>query len=77
MMKHLSAHELDSTDSQIVDVLQKHRNGCKIGPIIEGTNKSEGSVRYRLLTLEASGIVRAVRDRGSTTYFLNIPEPSI
>jgi DNA-binding transcriptional ArsR family regulator len=77
MIRKITARELDSTDDHIVRILHKHRNGCKIGHIVEGTDKSEGSVRYRLLTLEACGIVRAARERGSTTYFLNIPEQSI
>jgi len=66
--------EVDSTDTHITGVLQRYPDGCKIGPIADAAHKSEGAIRYRLLTLEASGLVRAVRERGSTTYFLNSPD---
>jgi predicted transcriptional regulator len=62
---------LDSTDECIIAILQKHVEGCRIAPLIKATEKSEGAIRWRLLTLEASGFVKAVRERGRTTYFLN------
>jgi predicted transcriptional regulator len=74
MIRGITVGELDSTDGCIISVLQKHKNGCKIGPIIGAANKSEGTIRYRLLTLEALGIVKATRERGSTTYALSIDE---
>ncbi len=71
MMREITSTELDTTDDCIVGLLQKHKSGCKIAPIVDATKKSEGAIRYRLLTLEACGIVRAQRERGSTTYFLD------
>lgn len=73
-MRTAAASNLDSTDTQIVMLLQKLRKGCKIGLIVRATKKSEGAIRYRLLTLEALGIVKATRERGSTTYSLGIDE---
>lgn len=71
MMRTAAVSNIDSTDEQIVALLQKFRKGCKIGPIVRATKKSEGAIRYRLLTLEALGIVKAIRERGSTTYSLS------
>jgi DNA-binding Lrp family transcriptional regulator len=68
---------LDATDRRILEQLQKHPEGCKIGPIIKAATKSEGVCRYRLLTLEASGLVKAVRERGATTYFLNLTQQEV
>jgi DNA-binding Lrp family transcriptional regulator len=74
MIRGITVNDLDTTDGGIVEVLQKHKNGCKIGPIVRAVRKSEGAIRYRLLTLEALGIVKATRERGSTTYSLGIDE---
>jgi len=71
LIGQINAQSFDSTDKRIIEVLQKHLEGCRIAPLTEATKKSEGAVRWRLLTLEASGVVKAVRERGSTTYFLN------
>ena len=71
MIRDIEARRFDSTDRCIVEQLKKFSGGCKIGPIVCATAKSEGACRYRLLTLEACGIVRTVRERGATRYFLN------
>jgi len=71
MMRDISASGLDATDRCIIGELQKHAEGSRIAALVEATAKSEGAIRWRLLTLEASGFVKAVRERGSTTYFLN------
>ncbi len=71
MMRMVAANGLDSTDKQIVRLLKEKKEGCKIGLIVEVANKSESATRYRLLTLEALGIVRAIRERGSTIYTLS------
>lgn len=67
----------DSVDTGILEFLRKHNDGCRIRSLVAAIGKSEGAIRYRLLTLEAIGKVRAQRERGSTRYFLNIPEQSI
>jgi predicted transcriptional regulator len=61
----------DSVDEQIFEQLSVNANGSKIKPLVNSTGKSEGAIRYRLLTLEACGLVKATRERGSTTYFLS------
>jgi DNA-binding transcriptional ArsR family regulator len=61
----------DSVDEQIFEQLSVNANGSKIKPLVKATGKSEGAIRYRLLTLEARGLVKASRERGSTTYFLS------
>jgi DNA-binding Lrp family transcriptional regulator len=71
MIRRIPTSGLDSTDKCIITMLQKHIEGCRIAPLTKATEKSEGAIRWRLLTLEASGFVKAVRERGSTTYFLN------
>jgi DNA-binding Lrp family transcriptional regulator len=74
MMRDITVSRLDAADRRIIEQLEKHRDGCKIGPLMQATAKSEGVCRYRLLTLQACGIVRTVRERGATTYFLNEDE---
>ena len=71
MIRRIPTSGLDTTDKRIIQMLQKHVEGCRIASLIPATEKSEGAIRWRLLTLEASGFVKAVRERGSTTYFLN------
>ena len=70
-MRDITVSRLDAADRRIIEQLKKYEDGCKIGPLIEAAAKSEGVCRYRLLTLEACGIVKTVRERGATTYFLN------
>jgi DNA-binding transcriptional ArsR family regulator len=70
MISEISRDKLDQTDACIIQILRQHRNGCRISLFAPATGKTEGAIRYRLLTLEACGIVKAVRERGSTTYFL-------
>ncbi len=71
MIRRTPTSGLDTTDKRIIEMLQKHGEGCRIAPLIKATEKSEGAIRWRLMTLEATGFVTAVRQRGSTTYFLN------
>ena len=71
MMRDIALGRLDQTDRRIIELLKNHGEGCKIAPLIQAAAKSEGACRYRLLTLEACGIVKTVRERGATTYFLN------
>jgi DNA-binding transcriptional ArsR family regulator len=68
MMRMIAANGLDSTDEQIMRLLKENKEGCKIGLIVQAANKSESATRYRLLTLEALGLVKAIRERGSTIY---------
>ena len=68
---NIQAIRLDSIDELIIELLRKHKEGCRIAPIVQATSKSEGAIRWRLLTLEACGAIKAVRERGATTYFLN------
>lgn len=70
-MGKISISRLDSTDRRIVQLLRQSKNGCRIARIVRATSKSEGAIRWRLLTLEAYGLVRAMRERGSTMYFLH------
>ena len=67
----------DPVDTGILELLRTNSNGCRIRALVVAIGKNEGAIRYRLLTLEAIGKVRAQRERGSTTYFLNTPERSI
>lgn len=67
----IATNDLDSTDKQIVRLLKANKEGCKIGLIVQAAGKSESTTRYRLLTLEALRIVRAIRERGSTIYTLS------
>jgi predicted transcriptional regulator len=70
MIRNMTISELDSTDNSIVEVLTESQQGCKISRIVQATHKSEGAIRHRLLILEVLGLVKAVRERASTVYFL-------
>ena len=69
MLREISMNKLDATDRRIVEILQRYA-GCRIVTFANELDLSEGMVRYRLLTLEACGLVQAERERGVTRYFL-------
>jgi DNA-binding Lrp family transcriptional regulator len=69
MIREITKGALDDTDERIIQILRRH-GGSRIVTLADAMGRSEGMVRYRLLTLEACGIVQADRERGVTRYFL-------
>ena len=64
-----SQSQIDDLDCKILETL-KPNQGMKLGKIAYLLQLNVNTLRYRLLTLQVMGFVRAIKQRGSTTYFL-------
>ena len=70
MLYDLERGMLTPTDNSIKDELTNSINGCRSKDILQKVDKPRSVVCYRLLRLEAAGIIRADRKPKSTTYYL-------
>lgn len=70
MLYDLEMGMRNPTDKSIEQELANSKNGCRSKDIMQKVDKPRSVVCYRLLRLEAAGIIKAERKPKSTIYYL-------
>jgi|GEM_PF-2511007 hypothetical protein len=71
MIHELNAGFQHPIDGKLLDLIGQSPRGCRLQKLIESVDTiTRAGLMYRLLRLEAQGIVRAERKPRNTTYFL-------